>query len=52
VSDTPATDAFHAHLDICKQCADHPFDLCTVGSDLLYAASKEAARLLREKMEQ
>ena len=22
---------FHDHLDVCKQCREHPFDLCTVG---------------------
>ena len=32
-------EAFHTHLDICQQCREHPFQLCSVGSPLL----KEAA---------
>ena len=32
-------DKFHAHLDACSQCRNHPFGLCTVGATLL----KEAA---------
>ena len=28
-------DEFHAHLDACKQCREHPFDLCVVGGRLL-----------------
>lgn len=24
-------DAFHAHLDVCKQCREHPFELCAEG---------------------
>lgn len=30
---------FHAHLDVCSQCENHPFALCTIGAKLL----KEAA---------
>jgi len=30
---------FHAHLDICSQCRNHTFSLCSVGAELL----KEAA---------
>jgi len=30
---------FHAHLDVCSQCENHPFSLCSVGARLL----KEAA---------
>jgi hypothetical protein len=30
---------FHDHLDICKQCREHPFDLCPVG----VAAMRNAA---------
>jgi hypothetical protein len=26
---------FHAHLDECKQCREHPFGLCSTGSRLL-----------------
>lgn len=32
-------DEFHAHLDICSQCRNHPFGLCSTGAKLL----KEAA---------
>ena len=35
---------FHAHLDVCKQCRDHPFDLCPVGAPLLMAAGNAAAQ--------
>lgn len=30
---------FHAHLDACTQCREHPFDLCSVGAPLLKAAA-------------
>jgi hypothetical protein len=23
---------FHAHLEVCAQCRDHPFDLCPTGA--------------------
>jgi len=29
-------DRFHAHLDVCEQCREHPFDLCRVGGRLLH----------------
>lgn len=32
-------DRFHAHLDVCSQCRNHPFRLCVTGAKLL----KEAA---------
>lgn len=32
---------FHAHLDVCKQCANNPFDLCPEGVKRL----KEAAAI-------
>ena len=31
-------DKFHAHLDICIQCRNHPFDLCKEGTRLLMYA--------------
>lgn len=37
--DTDATRAFHAHLDACQQCREHPFDLCSTGAVLLKAAA-------------
>lgn len=27
---------FHAHLDVCQQCENNPFDLCPVGSNILF----------------
>lgn len=29
---------FHAHLDACAQCANHPFELCPEGAKLLELA--------------
>ena len=34
-------DAFHDHLDACKQCADNPFALCPVGAQLIEKAARE-----------
>ncbi len=30
---------FHAHLDICSQCEQHPFALCPTGAALLKTAA-------------
>lgn len=30
-----AIEAFHAHLDTCRQCEQHPFDLCPTGTQLI-----------------
>lgn len=30
---------FHAHLDLCEQCREHPFDLCIAGAQLLVATA-------------
>lgn len=32
---------FHDHLDVCRQCREHPFDLCPVGAPLLEARARE-----------
>ncbi len=37
----PLQNEFHDHLDICKQCREHPMDLCMVGAVLL---RKEATK--------
>lgn len=37
---------FHAHLDLCEQCREHPFDLCEAGGRLLVAAGESAAKTL------
>jgi hypothetical protein len=34
-----AGDAFHAHLDECKQCEQRPFDLCSIGHVLINRAA-------------
>lgn len=39
-AETDATRAFHAHLDACRQCREHPFELCAVGATLINAAVK------------
>ena len=37
---TPNPDIFHAHLDACAQCREHPFDLCKEGAGLLKLAAE------------
>lgn len=37
---TPEHQAFHAHLDTCKQCRDNPFGLCPTGAHLIIAAAR------------
>jgi hypothetical protein len=32
---------FHAHLDVCKQCREHPFALCPVGERLLTGQAQD-----------
>ena len=32
-------DKFHAHLDVCSQCRNHPFYLCPTGAKLLKDAA-------------
>lgn len=44
-------DKFHAHLDICSQCRNHPFDLCSIGARLLIDAATTADGELEEKEE-
>ncbi len=40
-------DAFHKHLDDCRQCANHPFELCSVGAELLeLAVTEDPAEML------
>lgn len=33
---------FHTHLDECRRCANHPFDLCEEGARLVELAAAEA----------
>lgn len=41
-----AVDRFHAHLDACRRCERHPFDLCATGQTLLVAAAQESHALV------
>lgn len=41
--DTTA-DRFHAHLDVCQQCREHPFQLCAYGMVLINVAATEIAQ--------
>jgi hypothetical protein len=34
-----ARDRFHAHLDVCERCREHPMDLCAEGATLLRDAA-------------
>ena len=43
-NDKLPADAFHAHLDVCRRCANEPFNLCPTG----FAALKKAARAIEE----
>lgn len=38
-------DRFHAHLDVCSQCRNHPFGLCSVGARLLREAATAGMEL-------
>jgi hypothetical protein len=35
-----AGEAFHVHLDGCKQCEEQPFNLCPIGHVLLMQSGK------------
>lgn len=37
-----ATELFHAHLNVCAQCRDHPMNLCSVGAKLLTLAATDS----------
>jgi hypothetical protein len=39
VADAPVR-TFHAHLEVCAQCANRPFDLCSDGALLLAMAAQ------------
>lgn len=38
-------DAFHAHLDACRQCREHLFDLCPTGEPLLRAVVQSSGKV-------
>jgi hypothetical protein len=35
MTDQKSRRPYHDHLDVCKQCAGHPFDICQVGAKAL-----------------
>jgi hypothetical protein len=39
---TKQSNDFHDHLDVCVHCANHPFNLCLKGQQLLIEAVKDA----------
>ena len=39
----PEGEKFHAHLDICEQCRENPFDLCDEGAKLLISEAEKIA---------
>jgi hypothetical protein len=38
-----SNNVFHDHLDVCKQCREHPFALCPVGAAALEQATQDLA---------
>jgi hypothetical protein len=46
---TESMDKFHAHLDECKQCREHPFGLCPSGSTLLLATADDGMKFGKER---
>ncbi len=36
--------AFYRHLDVCRQCREHPLDLCKLGAVLLPRAALEPTK--------
>ena len=36
--------AYHKHLDVCRRCANNPFDLCPIGALALAKEFKEATK--------
>ena len=38
----PAMKDFYRHLDECRQCREHPFNLCGVGSLLMQLAIRNS----------
>ncbi len=41
-------DDFHNHLDVCKWCMDHPFNLCILGTKLMQEAVPPKAKTVEE----
>lgn len=49
MDDLSNVDLFHSHLDECKQCRDHPFNLCFVGLTILKLAADPVINTLLMK---
>jgi len=45
-------DVYHAHLDVCSQCRNHPFNLCREGVQKLHEAVGSAPLPETEKPHQ
>lgn len=43
---------FHAHLDECQQCANHPFELCSEGARLLGLAAADVSAEAEQKADE
>jgi hypothetical protein len=41
-------DLFHAHLDLCSQCKNNPFNLCSIGATLLLQAWKNPSKEIKK----
>lgn len=40
----PRANVYHAHLDVCEQCREHPWKLCADGARLLSEAVTDSSR--------
>lgn len=41
---------FHDHLDVCKRCADQPFNLCPIGVKALKESVESGEKVLGLKL--
>lgn len=46
-----ADNRYHAHLDVCKQCREHPFALCRQGAELLKEVALKSEEILRKDID-
>lgn len=49
---TPEHVAFHAHLDTCTRCREHPFAMCPVGDAALKTAAAAAAKAMSTTLDE
>ena len=45
--DSDPVQNFHKHLDVCSQCRNNPFALCSTGSELLKLGATNSCDILR-----